>query len=315
MGTEFEENEGSEATESMGSNELTSEVGDSTSSEVEDQAAPPQENEWTPNYKFKVMDKEHEFPEYIKGVLNKENYEEIKDVYLKAYGLPHVKERAIKYEQEIANLRPIQEQYTQQTQALEYLGHLMRNDFGTFVKEMKIPKKDILKYALDVINYEELPPEQKQEYDRNIESRQRLSYLERQNSTLQEREMQAQVHLRHQQLDYCLNRPEVKAIVDAFDAKVGQPGAFKSEVIQKAQWIEAQTSNSPGGPRSLSPEEAVAYVVKMYSPFVQSNVGGQEITPKSEKPVIPNIKAGAKGPVKQKIRSLADLRKRQQEME
>ena len=49
------------------------------------------EPEWSPNLKVKVMDEEHDLPEWVKGAITKENESEVRDIFEKALGLPHLK--------------------------------------------------------------------------------------------------------------------------------------------------------------------------------------------------------------------------------
>jgi len=55
----------------------------------------------------------------------------------------------------------------------------------TFAERLKLPKQDVLKYALELIEYDSLPQDQKDEYNKRRESDHRLSNLEHQNQTLQ----------------------------------------------------------------------------------------------------------------------------------
>jgi len=279
------------------------------------------EEEWTPDYNFKVLDKEHSFPEYVRPIITKENYDEMKDVYSRAYGLPHVKERAQRYEEELKNVKPLAEKYTQQNQSLEYLGGLLnKGDFATFAEELKIPKEAVIKYALDLVQYDDLPADQKKDYDMRRNDSRRLSELERKNQFLQQQYTQNTVQARMNQLDQSLSVDSVKSLAEQFDNRQGRQGAFRDEVINRAALVEMQTQYQPGGPTILTPQQAVDEVVKLYGPAFeqqvnakadQSRPGQQAIQPK-EKPVIPVVKAGHKSPARKTITSLDELRAIQQ---
>src|SRR5688500_3044500 len=66
-----------------------------TTTEPPKETEPPTEGEppkevpqYTPNYKFKVMDEEKEFDDFLKGAIKtKEDEEKLRDIVTKAYGL------------------------------------------------------------------------------------------------------------------------------------------------------------------------------------------------------------------------------------
>jgi len=283
----------------------------------------PAEPEWTPDYKFKVLDQEHEIPDYIRPVITKDNHGEVKEIFEKAYGLSHVKERAAKHSEELERLRPVEEKYSKLNENWDYLnGLVQKGDMRTFAETLKLPKQDVLKYALELIEYDNLPPEQKVEYDSRRESDHRLSDLERENQSLRNMGIQNQVQARTQQVNRILERDNIKGIVQDFDARMGE-GEFLQEVINHGAMVEARTKNNPNGPTILTIDDAVNQVLKKYGSPVQAAGTQEQDTTTSDaapspvstkaKPVIPNISAGHKSPAKKVISSLSELREIQQQ--
>ena len=269
--------------------------------------------EWTPDYKVKVMDQEYEFDEFIKPVVNKDNYDQIKGLYEKAYGLDHVKQKKTALEEDNRRLAEIEANYQKQNQSLGYMGNLIKEkDYHTLFSQLKIPDQEVMKYALDRVNYNELPPEEKAAYDSNIESRQRLRALEAQNAQFQQQFQHQTVQARASELDQYLGSDQIKDIASRFDQANGNPGAFRQEVISRAKVIADTTG------KDISVQEAVDNVARVYSGFMQGQVPAGQENPQGQqqaqpavaqaKPVIPSVKSGGSSPARKIPRTIDDLK-------
>jgi len=273
------------------------------------------EDDWQPNYTFKVMDQEREFDDFIKPVLTKDNYDQVKDLYEKAYGIDHVKTKNNTLKEENTRLSGIEQKYNGQNQSLGHLGSLIQSkDWHSFFSELKIPEQEVLKYALDRVNYQDLSPSEKQEYDGNIESRQKLRNLETQNLQLQQTFQQQQLQARSSELDNYLNADQYRDIVNHFDSRAGQPGAFRDEVIRRGQ-MSYYTYG-----KDVPTQQVVEEVVKLYGNHVQTqtspgteNTQGfqpqQQNVASNTKPVIPNLRSGSGSPARKLPNSIDDIRK------
>ena len=63
---------------------------------VETPADPPADSpqdDWKPNFQLDVMDQKYEIPEWVRGIVTKENEEEVRDTFKKAFGLDHLKQK------------------------------------------------------------------------------------------------------------------------------------------------------------------------------------------------------------------------------
>ena len=267
-----------------------------------------EEPAWVPEYKFSVMDKEYEIPEYVRPVINKDNYNDIRDTYTKAYGLEHAKARAERLEQEYNRVRPFEETAQKQNQALGYLGNLVQNkDYNTLFKELNIQDNDVTNYTLERLKYRELPPEERQEYDQRLQDRQRLGLLERQNQEQSNYIQHVNTQERVNEMEHFLSGPN-KSVVEEFDSRVGRQGAFREEVIRRGQ-LAWYTKG-----QDISAEQAVNEVMQIYGRPSSNqgnggNVNGNSYSQSQSKPLIPNIRSGNQSVVRPTIRSIDDLKK------
>lgn len=264
--------------------------------------------DWTPDYKFKVMDKEYEIDEFLRPAINKDNYDKIKDLYTKSYGLEHEKARAERYKSDVERLSPFEQQLSEQNKQLGYMGNLLHNkEYGTLFKELKIPDEAITAHALEYLKFRELPVEKQREYEKLLEDRQRSKQLEIQNQELSYQIQSTVIQARERELDGFLSG-QIKDVVEQFDSRMGRQGAFKDAVVERGK-LAYYTQK-----KDLSVQEAVGEVLK-YS-GINSQASGQmptntteNYTSQREKPVIPNIRGSNQSPVKKQISSIADLQK------
>lgn len=277
---------------------------------------PPKEGEppkevpaYTPNYKFKVMDEEKEFDEWVKGAIkDKEHEEKLRDLYTKAYGLEHHKKTHETLKERVEkHYRPLETEYTNFKQNLAYLDQVIRKkDYQTFFDTLKIPRQDILKYALDVVKYEEMPPEQKAVIDRQREVERYNEMLAQQNMSYQQQIEQQAVQARTIELNSELMKPEVSSFVQNFDTRAGKPGAFREQVIRHAELAYYRNQVD------LPVEQAVREVMAQYGSLVAPQaLPTPTPAPQAQQkpPVIPNVQSSGNSPAKVMPTSLADLRK------
>lgn len=267
--------------------------------------------------KIKVMDQEYEVPEFLaKSVENEEQAKELKDMFEKAYGLDAVKEKRDHFKTKASDFEQKATEYKSELEKtnenLDFLdGLIKKGDMHTFQQHAGITDEAVLKRAAEIIQYRELTPQQKAEYDNNIQSRQRLYAMEFENKDLRQSHSKNEYQETHNALDGLLSDDSFGSIAKEFDGRMGY-GAFKNEVVKRAVFIE-QTEG-----KSLSPEEAVNEVVKIYN-LQPRQVQEQVIEQQKEvpveqkvvvrnKPTIPKVESGSKSPVKKVPRSIDDLR-------
>lgn len=276
--------------------------------EGEKVVAPPA---YTPNFKFKVMDKEHEVDEWLRPVIkNADTEKKVKELYEKAYGLDSIKPKhqAIKDELEQAKAK-----VAQTDQALDILGkYVAENDFDSFFEGLNIPKNKILEYALDLVKREQMSPEQKAQWESSKQAKEAARYYEAENARLQQSQQQFAVQQRTFELDMALNNPEAKVVSDAYNAGMGSPEAFKDYCIQIGQAYAVRGQDIPA---TQAVSEAIRHL-KAINPSlgVATSANVVPTVQPSQKPVIPNIQGRGTSAVKPAVKSLEDLKKRAKEL-
>lgn len=289
---------------------------------------------FTPNFKFKVMDQEHEIPERFRELIKDATTEkEVREIFEKAFGLDHQKP---KYEQlkvkhgEVERslgdvLGAVQDLRSVYQQAVSSGNLLLLDDF---FDRLKIPDQVILQYALAKVQYGELDPEARKAYDQQVFAQKRLLDLEKQNQGYSQQAMSAATNAKGALLDSCLARPDIQAIAQAFESAPGRkPGDFRKSVCEHGEYVWFKTN----GQMDLSPEEAIQQVMQRFGVIVPQPGGQPAIpntaanptttapqqgtpaattaAPRPAAPAIPNVVSRAASPMKPKPKSIAELRK------
>lgn len=282
---------------------------------IDPAAVTPPPVEFKPDFKLKVMDEEKEIPEAFRALMKDEkSAKEVKEVFEKYYGHDFTKP---KYETLKSTHSELQKTYQQvESQINDLKSDFQRGDLDSFFSKLNIPKETILQYALQKVQYEQLPPDQKQLMDDKQTAERERILLQRQNQQLSQTFESQMQQARRMALDTELARSDIKSAADVFDARVGKPGAFRQEIINRGQlaWTQRNVDLSPG--------QAVEEVMRIFglqgapasaSPQNQPAPASAAVPPQA--PTIPNV-GGAKAtsPVRQKPRSIEDLKKMAAEM-
>jgi len=269
---------------------------------------------YTPNFKFKVLDKEQEIDEWARGIVKDPDTEKkVRELFEKAYGLDHVKQERTRYRDAAAQA---EQQYGALSRGLDYLGQMIdKGDLNGFFKELKIPEEKVLQYALSRVQYKELPPEQRQKVDAEYQTQQRLEYFERANQELLGAFQQTQIQQRTNELDSFLGRQDVAQAAQVFDQRVGRAGAFRDEVVKRGQYY-ASLPQPMDIPVAQAVQEILSYVGPI-NPQAQAQGEIEEaaapLAAPAQKPIIPNIKGRGTSPIKKAVRSIDDIRARAKE--
>lgn len=270
---------------------------------------------YTPNFKFKAADKEHEFDAVFKDAIKNEAQEKkLRELYEKATGLDHVKSERERFR---SSYKDLESQHSVLNRGLDQLSTMLeKKDYQGFFNSLKIPEQEVLQYALSRVKYRELPPEQRQQMDQQYESQQRLVHLEQANEQLITGYQQQLVQHRANELDGYIGRPEVNQVASAYDTRAGRPGAFREEVIRRGQYYASISGEDVPVERAVREVMSlVGHVAAPASAVVDTqNPQNVQATPAGAKPVIPNIKGRGTSPAKKVIRSIDDLRKLGQSM-
>lgn len=271
---------------------------------------------FTPDFKYKASGKEMEIPEKFRALItDKESEEEIKKLFGQAGTLPELKTENGTLKKNLGEVGGALNQYQSEVQQLRQIAG--KNDWDTWFKKLNIEPERIYQWVLDKVNYNQLPPDQKAQMDREREFRTQAEAAQSQVSQVTHREMQLAVQMKGMQLEQTLGKADVKSMSDSFDSRVGRPGAFREAVIEYGKSVWALSNHTV----DLTPEQAVADFVKKYgitslgaSPNPAAEVATQGVPTQSANgqppvKVIPNVAGRSASPVKQKPKNLDDLRR------
>lgn len=279
---------------------------------------------YAPNVKFSVLGKEYEIPKWAQSAIKDATSEkEVREVFEKAMGLEHVKQRHQELYQknqgieqnfkaldkEVGDLRRIYQESVS-------TGNLLGLD--EFFGKLKIPTNVLLHYLNQKIQLDQMPPEQKQMFEASMTAQRRARELEMQNQELQTGATQASSQAKAMQLHQVLESPDVSAVVQSFDSSPGRkPGAFWDLVKEHGEytWFKSQVD--------LTPEEAVKQVIAKLGLSVGVAQNAQTPTqtqvqssaPKAAPsvsahrnvPTLPSVNSKGASPVQQKVKSLEDI--------
>lgn len=281
-------------------------------------ALKPQAPLYTPNFKYKVMDKELEFDELFKGLVkDKATEEAIRQLYTKGHGIEKIKESQQQVRSELHQEREKSGQYKNVIETAT--GFVQKGDLHSFFQFLDIPEEKVLRYALERVQYRELSPEQRAQIDGQQSAHLRATALEQQNRSLQQSYEQVAQATRQMEITQELGRQDVQTVAQAFDARVGKPGAFQQAVIERGQW-HWYTSKTDI-PAAQAVREVLA-LVQGATPNA-SSINGQEeqiitgaeprapaqASQQTKPKIIPNIRGIGTSPVKQIPKSLSELKK------
>lgn len=274
-------------------------------------AAPATPAPYQPNFKFKVLDKELEFDEFLKGAIKDAEVEKkVRDLYERAHGLDSVKQDRQTLRSELSQTK---EKIAKTDQALETLGNYVRNgDFDSFFENLNIPKQSILQYALELVQREQWTPQQKAQWEASRSAQQQALHYQTENQQLEARQQQLMVQQKEFELGTVLSTPETQGIAQAYDAGMGQPGAFRQYVIRMGQMLEAAGQDVTA---AQAVQEAVRHL-RAVNPNLgvpgsqaQPAQGAPAIVQPNNKPTIPNIQGRGTSPVRSSVKNLNDLKK------
>lgn len=305
-------------TESSGATEQASSGGEVSGVEVG--------NSFTPNYKVKVMDQEREIDPMFHGLIkDAQSEKKIREIFERAYGHEFLKPKYETMKGELDTYKPAIQEYQNLQQTIGGLSQMIaREDLGSFLEATQIPKQLVFKWVHQELQKMQMDPEQRQQMEQQNNLQREYytqqSVLQQQQQMMQQMQTQYenfQVQARSGELNNHLSRPEVRSIAEQFDQRVGQPGAFRNEVIRRGQlaWNTQQ--------KDLSAEEAVTQVLT----FAQALMGqptqempdsenhmvdartGATVPQPKRGATIPNITGRGSSPVRKAPRSIEELKK------
>lgn len=266
---------------------------------------------YVPNYKYKAAMQEKELDAFWHPLIKDVDSEKkVKELFTKVDAFDFVKGKKEHFEGQFNSLLG---DYDAMSNTVTKFNQAVKgDDLSSAFRLAGISKDQIFKWTQQQLQLMEMPAEQRAQYEQFEQARTQKTELEERVQSMQQQFETQAVQNRTMQLEFALARPEVTKFAEAWDKNSETPGAFRDFVAEEARkhFFETQMA---GKPVDLSPEQAIAMVMKRFGRFL--NVGdttanaNPAIPPRSAPPVIPNIVGKASSPIKQVPKSLDDLRK------
>lgn len=256
-------------------------------------------------------------PKFASIMTDPESEKMVRELHEKAHGLESVKERFQEARQMVTTVS------TENREIKSSIG-LAKSTYNAAVKSgnwlklddffalLDIPPENVLKYALAKVELNEMDPQQRQATLDRLEGDRRAERLQQEtHSMAQDNASLAQAN-KQMQVDFVLAKPEVLALADAFDARVGKPGSFKEAIYREGSLAWANEK------KDLPVVEAVERVIKNYglqgisgAPAANATTPGGTAPKKPvvqrQTPTIPNINSRTASPLPSKPKSMEEL--------
>jgi hypothetical protein len=265
---------------------------------------------YVPNYKYKVAGQEKELDEFWRPLLKDADSEaRVKKTMSQVEAFDFMRERKEHFEKNFSNLTG---DYDNLAGAVDRFDKsVAADDLSSAFRIAGIKKEAVYKWVAQQLQYDELPPEQRQQIEAAEASRmQKFDYEDK--ITRMEKQYQTQaVQTRTMQLDMALLKPEVANFAQSWDQSAEPGFTFRDTVAAEARRVYFETG------QDLSPEQAVTMVMNRFGRFVSA---GNAASPASQTPavaaprvatpppVIPNVGGKAASPIKKVPKSIEDLK-------
>lgn len=276
--------------------------------------------QFDPSKADELLQQEIEVPARFKELIKDADSEkEVLEILEKAFGIEAVKGERTHAKKELSETRT--QLRSMQDGVTELRTIYARGDIDLFLDKLKIPRERMLKWALDHVEYSQLPPEQQRVFDERRDAQRQAYDAEKRASQTQDQSFQQIRQARGMLLDAGLARPDISQFANSYDAKVGKPGAFRDEVIAAGN----KAWNDSDGKVDLTPDQAIEQAMARWSPFLTpaqaaqapqapaapagTQTGTQSPAPAKPAGTLPNLQGRSQSPMKTAPRSIDDLKK------
>lgn len=262
-------------------------------------------SDYTPNYKYRVLDKELEFDERIRGAIkSKEQEDLLRDLYTKAYGLDEIKpkyasalEYKNKYETTQKNIQKIEKYLVDED---------VENFFGALGWSPEKTQQTLAKYIKSVLDQQEMPEDQRMQLAQHKQDKLKAQQYEEMVNQERSSKQELETRILGMELDMTLNSPDFSEFAKFYDERRGKPGSFKERVILEGHRRSLETG------RTASPREVVAEIVgemKALGSFPTPNQAPNQQFQAKPKPTIPNVQTRGGSPAQKNFNSFDDIEK------
>lgn len=282
----------------------------------------PSATPYTPNWKFKAAGKEHEIPEYFRGVVkDAESEKQVRELHEKAYGLDLIKNNYQASQQQLQQFqKTVLPEYDKLKKTVQNVVMYRNNgDLDSVFESIGIQPQAVAKWMHQRLQMNDMSPEQRAIYENESNLRKQNYVLQERVASLSQTSEQTQLQNRAVELQSALAKPEVQSVAESYNQRLGDSGAFWNFVCQQADFMERSTG------QRVNAEQAIQQTLKILGNSIvpQAQVPGNPTIPGvgmnppagQNPPVIPNI-TGARNasPTRKLARSVDDLRKLAKEM-
>jgi len=297
--------------------------------------------DYVPDLTFKVMDQTYQFDERLTPLIkDKETEEYFREMAQRAYGLDYVKDDRTALRTENQQLMQFREKFAPVKTDLDFaMDRLKAQDFESFKDVFGITDEMVFNYARTKARLAdpETPEEFKWTYQQNRQNAQANYDLYHQNRQLYAQSGQAAPNIAAE-LEQTLQDPNVAHFAQEWDARAGQQGAFRQEIINRGklhhmehkqdimpqQIVQQLTSQYPAPAGQYQPQyRPLPPLVPFQQNGHQQFNGGtpppqqpptiaavpSRQAPQGRPPVIPHTPGSGSSPVRRQVRSIEDIRK------
>lgn len=269
--------ENAEPPEAAAEENADGEEGESESSEeseeVTDENGEPKDKKaaFKPKVKFSVRDpqnldlqKEVDIPKEFHSLMKDEKSQKmVHDLFEKAHGIEAIKaDRTVvkaerdKYRDENRGLHGALGKARNIYQSAVETGNLHKLD--GLLQMFQIPEKVMMEWAIEKAKLQSMEPEQRNVVESRIKA-ERAAELEKESNDSLKSDVEAQkTAMKKMEFEMTMNSPVATTLDQELEAKFGQPGLFKKEVVSAGQiaWLNG---------KDISVAEAVESVKKKYA--------------------------------------------------
>lgn len=279
---------------------ITEEEGtlDGAGDEITGADATAQSQEYTPSYKYKVLDEEKEFDTRLHGIIKSKDDEEfLRDLYTRADGLENYKQKLSMRDTEFDTYRnqmaPVVEGF-KKLKAARDSGKLQ-----DLFYDLGLDEDTVLQYALSIASERELPEQQRVAVQQNRDYERKVSELESRLSSYEESIQQERIAAQVNDLSALVSNDSVKDIREALQSSGND---LRDTVIKYGVGIYQTTGKEP------TVQEAFNAVVNQYRALMP-RVDKQQTTQIVQQKTLPRVKGEGGMKQAQKVLTLADLQK------
>ena len=273
-----------------------------------DQTKPAVDNPYKPNFKYKVNKEEKEIPEAFRSIVkDAETEKQVRELFEKSHGLDLTKPKVEQLKTENQELLTWKTNMNKSLTALSKF--VQKEDLGGFFQATDIPFEMVARYVHQELLKREMPEAERNRIQSYEMDRRRLLALEQENEDLKTNYSTTSQQAREMEFNQAMSRPEVQAIASKYDSFTGKQNGFAVAVANKG----ALAYQMSGGKFVMPVEQAISETMAEWG-FLMNQQAPVAAAPQTQtqaapKPVLPNVGSQGSSPIKQGVKSVADLRK------